>query len=635
MILKIESSLRFLVVVMLLLSTAELNAQIVNFYPQDGKVRDLKGKVQEDIVVAKDGTGDFIFIQDALDAIRVYLPKPITVHIKEGVYKEKLLIPGTITNVTFKGDGPDKTIITFDDHTGKNKLQTFDTYTLMVLGNSLTFKNLSIENSAGNVGQAVALHAEGDRLVFENCHFRGNQDTMFASGENSRQYFRGCYIEGTTDFIFGSATAYFEGCQIHSKSNSYITAASTPEWVKYGYVFNGCQLTADEGVSKVYLGRPWRDHAKTVFINCEMGSHTRGEGWSNWGREIEKTVFYAEYNNSGPGSNTADRVSWSKKLDAHAAQKYSLDEVFKGYNSQNDLFGKPWFGVVKDSSYTLGSATLKMKKMVPEAKPVLKQQSSNVKESQVYYKSLPYRDLEASVLWVEKGWEKQAGIVMVHGGGWQSGSLELMLPMAQELAKMGYVTMPIEYRLSREAIFPAAILDIKDAIAWLRSNAESYNLNPAEIYVLGCSAGAQLATLVGVTDGKEEFFSGLGKIAESDVNGIINIDGIVAFDHPESEEGAVAAKWLGGSLEENNANWQNASALTHAGADSPPILFVNGNQDRFHAGRDDLRSVLEKHNIYSEIVKIEDAPHTFWLFDPWFDQVVNSIDKFILKIKLP
>lgn len=306
------------------------NAQDVHSYPKDGKIVNLKGKVQQNIVVAKDGSGDFLFIADAIEAIRVYLPKPITVFIKEGVYKEKIEIPGTITNVTFQGDGPEKTIITFDDHTGKNKMDTFDSYTLLVWGSNLTFRDLTIQNTAGNVGQAVALHAEGDRLTFENCHFLGYQDTLFASGEHSRQYYKNCYIEGTTDFIFGSATAIFENCEIFSKSNSYITAASTPATADYGFVFINSKLTAGEGVDEVYLGRPWRDHAKTVFINSEMGNHILPQGWHNWNRpEAEATIFYAEGKNSGPGSGLSERIPWAKTLSAEEIKNYSVENIFK------------------------------------------------------------------------------------------------------------------------------------------------------------------------------------------------------------------------------------------------------------------------------------------------------------------
>lgn len=153
-------------------------------------------------------------------------------------------------------------------------------------------ENITIENSAGPVGQAVALHIEGDRCVFRNCRFLGHQDTMFASGENARQYYVDCYIEGTTDFIFGPATAVFEKCVIHSKKNSYVTAASTPDWVDYGFVFIDCTLTAAAGIDEIYLGRPWRDYARTVFIRTDMEAHILPEGWHNWSRpEAEKSTF--------------------------------------------------------------------------------------------------------------------------------------------------------------------------------------------------------------------------------------------------------------------------------------------------------------------------------------------------------
>ncbi len=323
-----------------------LSAQDVNNYPKDGKIKNLKGRVQEDIVVAKDGTGDFLFISDAIEAIRVFLPQPITVFIKEGVYREKLEIPATITNVIFKGEGPDKTKIVYDDFSGKGKIGTFESYTLKVSGNTLTFKDLTIENSAGPVGQAVALHTDGDRLVFENCHFIGNQDTMFASGENQRQYYKNCYIEGTTDFIFGSGTALFENCEIHSKRNSYITAASTPQWVEYGYVFKDCKLTAAKDVDKVYLGRPWRAYAKTVFINCKMGEHIAEERWHNWGNpENEKTVFYAEGGSSGPGGNTSNSVNWAVQLDSLEINHYSDEKIFEGKTGQLNKTGEIWYKI--------------------------------------------------------------------------------------------------------------------------------------------------------------------------------------------------------------------------------------------------------------------------------------------------
>ncbi|WP_169331905.1 pectinesterase family protein [Nafulsella turpanensis] len=284
-----------------------------------------------DIVVAKDGTGDYEYLQDAIDAIRAFTPVPRTIFIKNGIYKEKVLIPAWVTDITLLGESVDSTILTFDDHAGRGKMGTFDTYTLRIEGNDIKLENLTVANTAGPVGQAVALHAEGDRLVFRNCRFLGDQDTIFASGENSRQYYVDCYIEGTTDFIFGPATALFEDCHIHSEKNSYITAASTPSWVKYGYVFLDCTFTAEEGVDEVYLGRPWRDYAETVFINCDFGPHIRPEGWHNWGRpEAEETSFYAEYGNTGPGADTTERVAWSHQLTEEEAAEYTIENIFAG-----------------------------------------------------------------------------------------------------------------------------------------------------------------------------------------------------------------------------------------------------------------------------------------------------------------
>ena len=247
----------------------------------------------------------------------------VTVLVKNGVYKEKVIVPSWIQNVEFIGESVEKTIVTYDDHANINKMGTFRTYTLKVQGNNITFKNLTIENNAPKLGQAVALHTEGDKLVFINCRFLGNQDTIYTGVAGTRLYFSDCYIEGTTDFIFGPSTALFEDCEIHSKANSYVTAASTPQDIAVGYVFRNCRLTADPEVNKVYLGRPWRQYAATVFINCEMGKHIRPEGWHNWGKtENELTVRYAEYGSKGDGASTAERVKWSKQLTKKEAACY-------------------------------------------------------------------------------------------------------------------------------------------------------------------------------------------------------------------------------------------------------------------------------------------------------------------------
>lgn len=284
---------------------------------------------QDTIVVARDGTGQYRTIQEAVEAVRAFMDYTVTIYIKNGLYKEKLVIPSWVKNVQLVGESEDGTIITYDDHANINKMGTFRTYTLKVEGNDITFKNLTIENNAAQLGQAVALHTEGDRLMFVHCRLLGNQDTVYTGREGTRLLFMNCYIEGTTDFIFGSATALFERCVIHSKRDSYITAASTPENIAIGYVFKNCKLTAAPGVKKVYLGRPWRPYASTTFLNCEFGGHIRPEGWENWrNKENEKTARYAEFGNTGEGAAASGRVKWAKQLTPQDALYYTIENIF-------------------------------------------------------------------------------------------------------------------------------------------------------------------------------------------------------------------------------------------------------------------------------------------------------------------
>lgn len=284
---------------------------------------------QDTIVVSRDGTGNFRTLQEAIESARAFMEYTITIYVKNGVYKEKVIVPSWVENIDIIGEDRDKTIITYDDHANINKMGTFRTYTVKVEGSDITFKNLTIENNAAQLGQAVALHTEGDRLKFINCRILGNQDTIYTGAKFTRLYFKDCYIDGTTDFIFGPSTALFEDCIIHSKRNSYVTAASTPKEAKYGYVFKHCKLTAEPGVDKVYLGRPWRPYAYTLFIECELGKHIVLAGWHNWGKQSnEETARYMEYKNTGEGANASERVAWSKQLTKKEAEAVTVDAIF-------------------------------------------------------------------------------------------------------------------------------------------------------------------------------------------------------------------------------------------------------------------------------------------------------------------
>lgn len=287
------------------------------------------------LIVARDGTGEFRNVNDAIEVCRAFMEYHKVIFVKKGTYKEKLIIPSWLDNIEILGEDAESTIITYDDHANirmegtERGMGTFRTYTIKIEGNHITLKNITIENNAPRLGQAVALHTEGDCLTFIGCRFLGNQDTVYTGKAGTRLYFLRCYIEGTTDFIFGPSTAWFEDCTIKSKVNSYVTAASTPKDIKYGYVFNRCRLIADEAATQVYLGRPWRPYAYTLFMNCELGSHIVPAGWHNWGnKDNEQTARYLEYNNTGAGAPTTNRAAWSRQLTKKEAAAITKEQVF-------------------------------------------------------------------------------------------------------------------------------------------------------------------------------------------------------------------------------------------------------------------------------------------------------------------
>lgn len=283
--------------------------------------------------VSATGKADYSTVQAAFDAVPRNNKKPVTIMVAAGVYKEKLLLDSTKHFVTLVGADKFNTIITWNDHTGKvspkgDTINTRTSWSVKILANDFTASNITFQNDAGfSAGQAVAVEADGDRAIFINCRFIGFQDVLFIN--NGRQYFQQCYIEGTTDFIFGSATAWFEQCHIHSKKNSHITAASTPKQHVWGYVFNDCVLTGDTALRNVSLGRPWRPYASVTYMRCFMGQHIKPEGWSNWNNtDNHKTTRYNEYKNYGPAADTAKRVSWSKQLTDDEAKELTVKQYF-------------------------------------------------------------------------------------------------------------------------------------------------------------------------------------------------------------------------------------------------------------------------------------------------------------------
>ncbi len=291
-----------------------------------------------DFVVAQDGSGQFKTVQEALNAVPDFRKVTTTIFIKNGVYKEKLNLSHSKQFVKIIGEDVTKTILTFDDWAqrknsfGEEK-GTSGSSSFYIYGPNFTAENITFQNSAGPVGQAVALFVAGDKAKFTNCRMLGFQDTLYTYGYGSRQYYYKCYIEGTVDFIFGSSTAVFDDCEIFCKKAGYITASSSPDTAKYGYVFMNCRVVGDAPENSYFLGRPWRPYAKAVFLNCNLGKMIKAEGWDNWGKESnQQTAYYAEYKSMGPGANPAGRVKWSHQLDEKTAKEYTLEKILNGWN---------------------------------------------------------------------------------------------------------------------------------------------------------------------------------------------------------------------------------------------------------------------------------------------------------------
>ena len=286
-----------------------------------------------------------------------------------------------------------------------------------------------------------------------------------------------------------------------------------------------------------------------------------------------------------------------------------------------------------DTTYTVKSVYDKVKKDYPNVSLVQPRKYEYVKQKkEIVYKIINDRKLHLDGYYNTYN-KRNPAVVILHGGGWKSGNKSQMETFAIELASKGYSCFTIEFRLSPEAIYPAAIFDVKSAIQYLRKNARKFNIDATKIAVLGCSSGGQMAALIGTTNENKNFEEEkTNNKTRSNVKAIVNIDGILAFKHPESIEGKVASLWLGGSYEEKPSVWQQASALNHTNKNTPPVLFVNSSISRFHAGRNDMIEIMNKYGIYNEVQTIQKSPHSFWFLNPWFDETINYTASFLDKV---
>ncbi|MEI9945752.1 MAG: alpha/beta hydrolase [Chitinophagaceae bacterium] len=295
-----------------------------------------------------------------------------------------------------------------------------------------------------------------------------------------------------------------------------------------------------------------------------------------------------------------------------------------------------------DTSYSNYNAYISTLKTHPDIKPVYEFHFAAVKEKRgITYCMLDKRSLKLDAFYpAANDKKKRTAIIIIHGGGWRTGNRTQHYPLAQKLASLGYVCFTPEYRLSTEALYPAGVNDVKTSIRWVHENAGQYNIDTSRITVLGFSAGGELAAFMGATNGMDKFEGNNNCLANSSswIHAVIDMDGILAFIHPESGEGddskriSAATNWFGFSKTDNPGLWNDGSPLTHTGKHTPPTLFINSGVERMHAGREDYIKILNQYNIYSEIKTFEGAPHSFCLFEPWFEPTINYIDVFLKKV---
>ena len=332
------------------------------------------------ITVAADGSGDFVSLQEAINRIPNKRTERTIIYIKSGIYKEKLHIDKPL--ISLIGESAETTIITYDDYANKTfpngeLYHTFHSYTVFIGGDDVMAERITFENSAGKgeiAGQALAAYVDGDRVSFKDCRFLGHQDTLFTGPlppkprdrasfggprdgvqtRHVRQYYESCYIQGDVDFIFGSATAVFQNCEISSSGRGWITAASTPEDVQFGYVFIGCKLTGDAPEQSVGLGRPWRNYAKVAFVDCWLGPHIKAEGWDSWNeRERVDSLEFMESGSVGPGAVDHGRVEWSKTLSPVEAERLTARHILAGQDGWN-----PTSSIRPITLYLAGDSTM-------------------------------------------------------------------------------------------------------------------------------------------------------------------------------------------------------------------------------------------------------------------------------------
>ena len=557
-----------------------------------------KSSAQTNLFVAADGSAPFKSVQSAIMAVPMGTREnPVVIHIAPGTYKELIYIQREKRFFKLIGENPTNTILSFNLYAGITNAEgkpigTFKTPSTTIDADDFTAENLTFENSAGPVGQALAIRVDGDRATFHNCRFLGWQDTILLN--RGRQYFENCYIEGHVDFIFGAATAWFENCEIHALRDGYLTAASTPMDVPFGYVFSNCKITGEPGV-KTVLGRPWRIYASTIYLNCEMSGVVRPAGWNDWNKsEAHTTARYAEFASYGAGGSPTNRPDWTKQLTKSDAQKITVKTVLGGADGWDPEMNRPFSANRLNIQYgEAGGEKLLLDAHVPA------------------------------------GDGKFPVVLLVHGGGWSAGDKEADIVPVFAAAATNFTWFTINYRLAPTNRWPACYEDVQTAIRWVKNHAGQFKGDPDRIALLGYSAGGHLVTLAATR-------------ADTDTR----VQAIVGFAPPtdlvtDAQRRGSLDKWpsmkglLGGaSLDDGTLKQlEKMSPLNHVEPGLPPFLLIQGDLDQSvaHDLTVNFQAKLQAANVSCDLITITNGTHRIndWKkFDPaWQGKLIAWLNE--------
>ena len=550
---------------------------------------------QTNLTVAADGSAPFTSVEAAIMSVPSgSRENPVIIHIKPGTYKELIYIQREKRFFKLVGENARNTVLTFNLYAGITNAEgrpigTFKTPSTTIDADDFTAENLTFANSAGPVGQALAIRVDGDRAAFRNCRFLGWQDTILLN--RGRQYFENCYICGHVDFIFGAATAWFEKCHINCLRDGYVTAASTPVDQPYGFVFSHCKITGETPEVKTFLGRPWRIYASTIYLNTEMSGVVRPQGWFDWKKpEAHTATRYAEYNSTGDGANPAERADWIRQLSKSEADKITLDAV---------LGGTDGWDPAQDSAYGANRFNIEYGEAAGE-------------------KLL----LDAHV---PAGDGKFPIVIIVHGGGWMTGDREKdIVPVFAPVAA-NFTWFTISYRLAPTNRWPACIDDVETAIRWVKKHASEYKGDPDRIALLGYSAGGHLVTFAGTQTNEDIRVQAIAAlapptdlVADNERRGGLtpSMKALFGFDTTNIDDEVRTV------LKEN-------SPLTCAQPGLPPFLILQGSADKTVPAGQSLafQEKLKAAGVTCDLIMIPGGQHRIadWVkFDPeWQGKLIT------------